>query len=532
MSSDYPEIMDETMKNKSYCNLIKNKLQYIKSNYFLGLIVRCKDEYYIEEFCNYYLNQGVEKIFILDDKSNNTNIYNNVMYNSRIHIIYAKHNSKCHDHECSKTCTCNRVLANEIYKSVKDNFEWMIYVDVDEFITTRKNISNTIKEELMTTYNCVDCISIPWIMMSAVNKKNPKSVLETNIYRINYDKKPNYRCKSQYGRGKFSSQSRGTQIQCKCIFRCNKFNGIHDINKPSDHHPVFPNTKNIKWVESVNNSKVHLYFTNRNNIVEKDINSSYLLCYHYRVISEEHAITKLKTNHWYIENGYTLQHLMRTCKDIHDETLKYKSINQKLKFVHITKTSGTYIEKLGLKQNIFWGMYDNKLTYLKNKYPRKGLGRGSPWHEPIVFLNEKPYEKYTKLFTIVRNPYERIISECLCKWDGFYAKKMENKHDLNIYIHRQVRKTLDLSNHHFVPQYLYTHNSKGKKIVDYIIKYEEIYKFNDLMKEYSIDIKFIYNENKDTKFNIKDISKDNIILINKVYHLDFIYYNYNKYIEI
>ena len=39
-----------------YCNLIKNKLESIQSNYFLGLITRCKDEYFIDEFCNYYFN--------------------------------------------------------------------------------------------------------------------------------------------------------------------------------------------------------------------------------------------------------------------------------------------------------------------------------------------------------------------------------------------------------------------------------------------------------------------------------------------
>ena len=115
----------------------------------------------------------------------------------------------------------------------------MIYVDVDEFISTKKHIKNTIKDELITKYKYIDCISIPWIMMSAVNDKNPKSVLETNIYRINYDKKPNYKCNSIKGQGKFSLHSSGKCVQCKSIFKCNKFNGIHDINHPSDHHPVF-----------------------------------------------------------------------------------------------------------------------------------------------------------------------------------------------------------------------------------------------------------------------------------------------------
>ena len=41
-----------------------------------------------------------------------------------------------------------------------------------------------------TTFKDVDCIKIPWIMMSCNKlKKNPKSILETNIYRWNHDLK-------------------------------------------------------------------------------------------------------------------------------------------------------------------------------------------------------------------------------------------------------------------------------------------------------------------------------------------------------
>ena len=327
ISSDYPEIIDETLKYKTYCSQIKNQLEYIKSNNSLGLITRCKDEYFIEEFCNYYLNQGVDNIMILDDKSSDIRIYDNIKNNPKIFIYYAKYNSKCHDSNCIKNCSCNRVLANEIYKNVKNKFEWIIYVDVDEFITTKKNLKSTILQELNTTYKNVDCISIPWLMMSPVNKKNPVSVLETNIYRVNYDNKPFYTCDSKRGPDKFANQLSGKLSQCKSIFKCAKFNGIHDTNKQSDHHPVFPTSENVNWVESIENTKVYLNFKNYNkNLTEDCLKNASFICYHYRIISEEHAIIKLSTNDWYIENGYTLNHLMKMNKDIKDETLKYKSI--------------------------------------------------------------------------------------------------------------------------------------------------------------------------------------------------------------
>ena len=85
-----------------------------------------------------------------------------------------------------------------------------------------------------------------------------------------------------------------------------------------------------------------------------------------------------------------------------------------------------------------------------------------------------------------------------------------------------------MSFHHFLPQNLYTHNKNGEQIIDFIIKYEEIDKFNDLMKHFNIDIEYVRKEEPKKKFNIKDISETNIKLINNIYHLDFIYYNYQK----
>uniref|UniRef100_A0A6C0F9V5 Sulfotransferase domain-containing protein n=1 Tax=viral metagenome TaxID=1070528 RepID=A0A6C0F9V5_9ZZZZ len=210
------------------------------------------------------------------------------------------------------------------------------------------------------------------------------------------------------------------------------------------------------------------------------------------------------------------------------ETLQYKNIDEKLKFVHITKTSGTYIEELGKQQNLNWGKYDKYLGMAK--LPKTLSILNSPyWHLPLQFFDKYPYKKYTKLFTIVRNPYDRIISECLCKYGGKFSKNMETNEDLNIYINQQVnkKKTLDLSFYHFLPQNLYTHNEKGEQVIDIIIKYEEIDKFNDLMKQYSIDINYI-KKKRERKFDIKDISRENITLINEVYDLDFIYYNYEK----
>ena len=41
----------------------------------MGLICRCRDEFFIKEFCDYYLSQGIDDIYILDDESEDQSIY-------------------------------------------------------------------------------------------------------------------------------------------------------------------------------------------------------------------------------------------------------------------------------------------------------------------------------------------------------------------------------------------------------------------------------------------------------------------------
>lgn len=264
---------------------------------FIGLIVRCKDEPYVYEFVNYYITQGVDKIYIIDDNSNKQ-IYKNVINNEKVHIIY--------DNDIIKKNSISK-----LYMEIKNNYEWLIYVDIDEYITTKKNINKTIKEELETTFKDCMCIKIPWVMMSCNSiENNPESLLKTNIYRWNHDikhinnnsKEPKFRC-------------RYNQIEIKCIFKPKFFDNIFD------HNPINPNT-NVKIVESIKNTEQGLS-SFYNNLREIDISEGYLLCYHYRIISIENCLNKIKNNIWY--KKYKLEDLLSNdYPEILDETLKYK----------------------------------------------------------------------------------------------------------------------------------------------------------------------------------------------------------------
>ena len=267
-------------------------------NYFLGLITRCKDEIYVDEFVKYYLNEGVDKIIFLDDNSNKK-IYKNVIDNDKVVIIF--------DNDI-----ISKNSINTLYKKIIPLFEWIIYLDVDEFITTKHNKQNTIRDELLTTFKDAMCIKIPWVMMSCNNiEKNPVSLLETNIYRWNHDKRH------------INTKSRNPKFKCrydepwvKCIFKPKYFDDIHD------HYPIKSNIKNPIIVESVYNTSQEINGIYKN-LREKDISNGFLLCYHYRIVSVENCLHKIKTNIWY--KKFTLKDLLSNdYPEIIDDTIKNK----------------------------------------------------------------------------------------------------------------------------------------------------------------------------------------------------------------
>jgi hypothetical protein len=275
---------------------------------FIGLIVRCKNEPYVSEFVNYYISQGINKIYILDDNSNKE-IYNNVINNDKVDICFDEDNVIKEIKHQFDSC-------NKLYEKIKNNYEWIIIVDMDEYITTKKNINKTIKEELETTFKDCMCIKIPWVMMSCNSiNNNPESLLRTTIYRWDHDKKHLNNISNKH---KF--RCRYDSIEVKCIFKPKYFNKIL-MHNPT--HPIC-NSK-IKIVDGVKNEKQHLN-SFYNNLREIDIKEGYLLCYHYRIISIENCLNKIKYNLLY--KTYKLEDLLSTdCPEIVDETLKYKSSN-------------------------------------------------------------------------------------------------------------------------------------------------------------------------------------------------------------
>jgi len=195
-----------------------------------------------------------------------------------------------------------------------------------------------------------------------------------------------------------------------------------------------------------------------------------------------------------------------------------------LKFIHITKNAGTTIENIAKEKNINWGIFDSEYIDIVNN----DKIHSEPWHNNIV---KKP--KNYDWFMVVRNPYDRIISEFHCKYSDTIAVRFrcKNSQEFNKYIQNRINVKCAVDNikvyqNHYAPQYIYYDND----ITLHILKFENIeIEFNDLMKKYSIDLTLNKHYNKTERiYDVKDLNKETIKLINHVYDKDFKLFGYYK----
>lgn len=189
-------------------------------------------------------------------------------------------------------------------------------------------------------------------------------------------------------------------------------------------------------------------------------------------------------------------------------------------FIHIPKTGGSSLEKyLQTKstQTLFSGPTNDII-------PENKLKNISLQHQ--FFCDIWRYRDILaidfnniKIITIVRNPYDRIIS------DLFHFKLIKNTtppDKIFKIIYKYIKRT-DLDNHN-VPQYKFICDTKGN--LNKNMSQIKIFKTETLTKdlhEYGfIDYK---GPDKATHY-MQYLNKDSIKLINEFYHIDFLIFGY------
>ena len=171
-------------------------------------------------------------------------------------------------------------LTRELRKKTR----WVITVDSDEFINTVRDPSKTIREEMETTFKYVSCVKIPWLLFTR-NKRveNPKDVILETTWRWSQDKshrppKPT----KKFG-------CRKDIVEIKCIWRASHYRQMHC------HYPckcVSDNEIVVSSVAMEPDGVEPWRGTIYKGLTEKKIKDAYMLCNHYRIVSEEHAKEK------------------------------------------------------------------------------------------------------------------------------------------------------------------------------------------------------------------------------------------------
>ena len=138
---------------------------------------------------------------------------------------------------------------------------------------------------------------------------------------------------------------------------------------------------------------------------------------------------------------------------------------KKLGFIHITKCAGTSKEDMGNQDKQKWGRFDKEYGFhhrLFNKVP-KSVRQSKDW------------------FAVVRNPYDRILSEYYCKYGGINNptlknKPNHNKQGFNEYIRNKINKRSKIGNH-YTEQYKYFEGVPETKVQ--VIKMEKAVAMNN-----------------------------------------------------
>ena len=194
-----------------------------------------------------------------------------------------------------------------------------------------------------------------------------------------------------------------------------------------------------------------------------------------------------------------------------------------LKFIHITKCAGTSIEEAAKEVGINWGKYHREYNLSQDD----GF-----WHIPFQQVSEEIKKKYD-WFVVVRNPYDRILSEYYC---GAGGNGKNVTHSVEMFNKLTIKNILERENHpytgHFLEQYKYIDDS----IKIHILKYENLQtEIDNLMRLYNLKNIILEKKNSRTEnnindklFTVKDFSEELIKTINLVYNKDFEMFHYAK----
>ena len=210
------------------------------------------------------------------------------------------------------------------------------------------------------------------------------------------------------------------------------------------------------------------------------------------------------------------------CFYLLDKLENFQNNQKTLQFIHIPKNAGTSIENLGYKFGIKWGRFIEREKYPLSEKPCDYYH----WHSPYFIR-----QKNTKYFAIVRNPYDKIISEFYYVGGQKDERYASDNHLKSFYLwledkYKIIKSNKHWNNCHILPQHEYIFDSTGKKRIDHVVYMDKDFKENldKLFKQYNLDIdidELNKNNSREKTFSKNDINQNALNKINEMYKEDF-----------
>lgn len=185
----------------------------------LCLVAIFKNESHIlKEWVAHYINEGVEKFFLIDNGSSD----------NYLHCLKPYIEQNTIDLVLDEKRYCQVELYNKHFLEKCKEYKWVLVCDLDEFVYARKEFS-TISQYLNTLHDEVDQVLIPWKMFGScgyntLEHKQPERVVESFLTR----------------------KKATNKIEIKTITKTSKLLGIHQhrchlIEKRMNHDDFFIN---------------------------------------------------------------------------------------------------------------------------------------------------------------------------------------------------------------------------------------------------------------------------------------------------
>lgn len=231
------------------------------------VVTRSRDDFKVlDNFIQHYFEEGVQEIWVIEDS--------NAMH--RIKSARPKVHVKSMDLSLFSNQKQMDPVADLIRSGDMDGCEWIVPVDADEFLTTRRNPCKTIVEEIQDNFGKkIDSISVPWVFYSSTHE-NVEDVRTQVLMRWNHSAHHGLRSSMRKYRDRYR------QIETKPIFRRSKF-----VRFSSPHGVVLVNGSIcVDGASGKIISSKSMHF--KRNYHEEEIKDSLLSLNHYRFPSIKH----------------------------------------------------------------------------------------------------------------------------------------------------------------------------------------------------------------------------------------------------